>query len=359
MAMRAALATFRKIARPSLACAALALSFLQAPTQAAFTDLVSLGSSAYTIDGGVTTATYTQDATGTRFSPSVALGDTLGGVFTAGPLDWSAFSDLNSAIYLKISFTGANPLLPISLLLFNSDLSLSMLYSGTTAPITESPSYFKLDLVGAPTATVLSGAGGAQITWDGGATVMNANVEAIAVASPTPTPPSTGGSFTARAPGGVRFITSAANAPYAGAEIQAGQTNWTEYLAPDIGASLEPNSTSWASLSDSNAKTAVTAVDHRTVLRKVSALPITTWQYKHDPNRRYVGPMAQDFHGTFGLGHDDKHISTLDTDGVTLSALKGLIAELQQRQARSTAQARRLQELQAELESLQKLLRMR
>ena len=147
--------------------------------QAQFIDLVSLGSSTYAIDAGVTTATYTQDASGTRFSPSVALGDTLGGVFTAGPLDWTSYSDLSSALYLQISFTGANPLLPISLLLFNSDFSSSMLYSGTTAPITESPSYFKLDLVGAPSPAILSGVGGAQITWDGGATI-NANVQSVA-----------------------------------------------------------------------------------------------------------------------------------------------------------------------------------
>jgi hypothetical protein len=147
--------------------------------QAQFIDLVSLGSSSYLIDAGVTTATYTQDASGTRFSPSVALGDTLGGAFISGPLDWSSYANLSSAIYLKIAFTGANPLLPITLQLFNTDFSLSNTYSGTTAPIGESASYFKLDLVGASTPSVLAGAGGAQITWDGGATV-NANVEGIA-----------------------------------------------------------------------------------------------------------------------------------------------------------------------------------
>jgi hypothetical protein len=144
-----------------------------------FIDLVSLGTSGYLIDGGVTTAAYSQDASGTRFSPSVALGDTLGGSFTAGPFNWSAFSNLSSSIYLKITFTGANPLLPVSLQLFNSDFSASNTYSGTTSPIAESTNYFKLDLVGASAPAVLAGAGGAQITWDGGST-MNANVEAIA-----------------------------------------------------------------------------------------------------------------------------------------------------------------------------------
>ena len=33
--------------------------------------------------------------------------------------------------------------------------------------------------------------------------------------------------------------------------------------------------------------------------------------------------MAQDFHAAFGVGADDKRISTVDTDGVALAALQG------------------------------------
>jgi len=92
----------------------------------------------------------------------------------------------------------------------------------------------------------------------------------------------------------------------------------------------------------------------------VAALPVTSWNYKHDPDRRYIGPMAQDFHAGFGLGHDDKHLTTLDLDGVTLSALKGLIAELLERKKLSAAQASRLRLLEAEMANLQKqFLRMR
>jgi hypothetical protein len=61
---------------------------------------------------------------------------------------------------------------------------------------------------------------------------------------------------------------------------------------------------------------------------------VTSWHYKHNLNRRYIGPMAQDFHAAFGLGVDDKTISTLDTDGVTLAAIKGLVEELKERDER-------------------------
>jgi hypothetical protein len=34
--------------------------------------------------------------------------------------------------------------------------------------------------------------------------------------------------------------------------------------------------------------------------------------------------MAQDFAAAFGVGEDDKHISTVDADGVALAAIQGL-----------------------------------
>jgi hypothetical protein len=34
--------------------------------------------------------------------------------------------------------------------------------------------------------------------------------------------------------------------------------------------------------------------------------------------------MAQDFYAAFGLGEDDKHINTLDPDGIALAAIKAL-----------------------------------
>lgn len=54
------------------------------------------------------------------------------------------------------------------------------------------------------------------------------------------------------------------------------------------------------------------------------ALPLTEWNYKSDAAIKHFGPMAQDFHAAFGLGTDDKHISTVDDDGVELAAIQGL-----------------------------------
>jgi len=149
---------------------------------AQFVDLVSLGSSAFTIDSGISSGSYSQSAGGTTYSPTVALGDSVGGVFASGPFDWSSRSDLQTAAYLKISFSGTNPNLPMSLELFDSTLTSSIKYQGTTDPTATGSAapYFKFTLTsGSIPSGFLSSVGGAQITWDGDGTV-NATLQAIA-----------------------------------------------------------------------------------------------------------------------------------------------------------------------------------
>jgi len=88
------------------------------------------------------------------------------------------------------------------------------------------------------------------------------------------------------------------------------------------GVKLGPGSGTWASLSDRNAKTDISPLDDASVLAKVSALPVTIWRYKTERGVRHVGPMAQDFYAAFGVGEDDRHITSIDEDGVALAAIK-------------------------------------
>ena len=44
--------------------------------------------------------------------------------------------------------------------------------------------------------------------------------------------------------------------------------------------------------------------------------------------------MAQDFKAAFHVGEDDKHITTIDADGVALSAIQGLYRILKEKDAR-------------------------
>jgi hypothetical protein len=127
------------------------------------------------------------------------------------------------------------------------------------------------------------------------------------------------------------------------------------------------NGTSWACSSDRNLKENLTLVDGRNVLAQLSALPIYTWSAKGgDPAVRHMGPMAQDFYSTFGLGTDDKTISTIDLDGVALVSIQALyqmslekdkkIEQLTKELEELRQKAAQLEELQRRIEQLEKLV---
>ncbi|MCS6771036.1 MAG: hypothetical protein NZ740_03300, partial [Kiritimatiellae bacterium] len=89
------------------------------------------------------------------------------------------------------------------------------------------------------------------------------------------------------------------------------------------------------------------------VLEGVKTLPLSSWEYKADPNdRRYIGPMAQDFQAAFGLG-DDKTINTLDADGVLFAAVQALAKENERIAQENEDLRRRIEELEKRLSSQQ------
>jgi hypothetical protein len=102
-------------------------------------------------------------------------------------------------------------------------------------------------------------------------------------------------------------------------------------------------------------------VDSQEVLAQVAGLPITTWNYKaEDPGVRHMGPVAQDFYATFGLGLDDRHIAPADAAGVALVAIQGLYAQDQELAAENaalksenTAQQAQLNDMKARLAALE------
>ena len=90
--------------------------------------------------------------------------------------------------------------------------------------------------------------------------------------------------------------------------------------------------------SDRAQKSGFAPVDSRAILDQVSRLHITTWYYTNEPAVRHIGPVAQDFKAAFTVGSDDKHIATVDADGVLFAAVQALNqkleAELQSKDAR-------------------------
>ena len=98
----------------------------------------------------------------------------------------------------------------------------------------------------------------------------------------------------------------------------------------------------WNNSSDRNLKENFKAVDLREMLARVAALPISRWNYKTDPNTPHLGPVAQDFHAAFDLGADDKHIATVDADGVALAAIQGLNEVVAEKDLKITQLEKRL-----------------
>jgi hypothetical protein len=123
---------------------------------------------------------------------------------------------------------------------------------------------------------------------------------------------------------------------YGGFRFEDGESLWVELsylptspISTSTGAYLSGGGV-WTDNSDRNLKENFEPVDGQDVLDRLAELPITTWNYGvEDPNVRHMGPVAQDFYATFGLGSDDRHIAALDAAGVALAAIQELHAENQ------------------------------
>jgi len=144
-------------------------------------------------------------------------------------------------------------------------------------------------------------------------------------------------------PGGDRTITGVSQ----GVEINSSLS-----VAGNISASGTVNGTAFNTISDRAAKENFLQVDGREVLAKVLALPIQTWAFKQDAEIRHMGPMAQDFHAAFGMGADEKHIATVDADGVALAAIQGLNEVVKEKDAEIMALKLRLENLEQAVSTL-------
>jgi hypothetical protein len=116
----------------------------------------------------------------------------------------------------------------------------------------------------------------------------------------------------------------------------------------------------WTDSSDRESKENFAPVDGNDLLARLAEVPIQTWNYKaEDPAVRHLGPVAQDFYAAFGLGEDDRHISTVDTAGVALAAIQALHQRNQELEAENAAQQAHLADLEARLAALEQAVQAR
>jgi len=106
----------------------------------------------------------------------------------------------------------------------------------------------------------------------------------------------------------------------------------------------------WTNSSDRNRKQNFEDVDNQMILERLFAMPISSWNYiEEGAEVRHIGPMAQDFHETFGYGDDPAGLPTLDVDGVTIASIKALYERNQELETQ-------VQDMQSRLADLETLL---
>ena len=119
---------------------------------------------------------------------------------------------------------------------------------------------------------------------------------------------STNDEFSARAVGGVRFVS--------GVDGTGAITS---------GVQLAAGSGSWTFLSDAQAKQDFRDVDVMSVLERLAQLQVREWSYRtQSASIRHIGPTAQDFNTAFGYGDIPRGITEVDANGVAFAAIQGL-----------------------------------
>lgn len=102
--------------------------------------------------------------------------------------------------------------------------------------------------------------------------------------------------------------------------------------------------------SDKSLKANVKGVDSDEILERLSQLPVSSWSYIwEDSSVRHIGPMAQDFSKSFGLGDSDRTINTIDSNGVLMLSIQALNKRLQQKEERIQSLENRLAALERRL----------
>ena len=110
----------------------------------------------------------------------------------------------------------------------------------------------------------------------------------------------------------------------------AGGTRIFSDSGATVGVQLAAGDNAWSVLSDAALKENFAAVDTREILERLGEMPVGQWNLvTQDPSIQHIGPTAQDFYAAFGVGADERRISTSDADGVALAAIQGLYQMVQ------------------------------
>ncbi len=134
-----------------------------------------------------------------------------------------------------------------------------------------------------------------------------------------------GGSFAINEPGvGKKVSLDSDGDGYLAGKLGIGVLVPTHPLQLISGAHVTAGGT-WTNASDKDLKENFEEVNGENLLEKIESLDISEWNYKNEADDiKHIGPTAQDFYKAFGVGGDDKSISTVDPSGIALAAIKEL-----------------------------------
>ena len=93
-------------------------------------------------------------------------------------------------------------------------------------------------------------------------------------------------------------------------------------------------------------------MNHADILTKLAGLNVLRWNYIGSDEGPHLGPIAEEFHAAFGLGNNEKYISTVDADGVALAAIKALYDQNQELLKTQKEQAKLLEKHEEEMRAL-------
>ena len=109
----------------------------------------------------------------------------------------------------------------------------------------------------------------------------------------------------------------------------------------------------WTNTSSRAKKEDFTEVNGADLIQKLKALPIQKWKYINT-DEYHIGPVAEDFYDLFGLGTDDKGISTVDPAGISLAAIKELIKQTEELIKENESMRNEMKSMKAEIAQLKK-----
>lgn len=113
----------------------------------------------------------------------------------------------------------------------------------------------------------------------------------------------------------------------------------------------------FASASSRTFKENIMPVNPSSVLNTLSNLSISTWNYLSDGDKvKHMGPIAEEFYDAFGLGSDNKHITTTDANGVALASVIALNKELISKSEQISHLQNENEALKAKVEKIEQML---